>query len=243
MKKILYFVPHQDDELLGYGLDIAMETKTGSENVYVYLCTDGSSSGVRRMLCDNNEACFIHQGKHQYDLSREEFSKARDREFVLSLVALGVKKENIKIYEDRAVDGSLTFDYALKKMREEIKFSGSPDEISIRAYAPYRKKPQQTDHSRLGLAAIELFENNEVGEIKLIVENPELDFSVTDFPQHYFSKISFDDDAKVKITNACKAYRIWEPENGFYAIGYHSVYGEFVNYLTFPDMYAVIKSK
>ena len=95
MKKILYFVPHQDDELLGYGLDIAKETKLNSENVYVFLCTDGSSSGVRRMLCDNKEECFLHEGKHQYTLGSEEFSKARDREFILSLIALGVKKENI----------------------------------------------------------------------------------------------------------------------------------------------------
>ena len=243
MKKILYFVPHQDDELLGFGLDIASETKENSDKVFVFLCTDGSSSGVRRDLCNNRDDCILHKGKHCYELSREEFSKARDREIFLSLKALGVKEENVTIYSDREVDGSLRLEYALKKMREEIEKSNPDDEISIRTYAPYRKAYQQTDHKYLGQAALEIFENGEVDEIKLIVENPDLNFTVNDFPEISFEKLEFDDYTKKIITEALKAYNIWEPEKGFYAVGYHSVLGEVKNYSTFPDMYYILKTK
>lgn len=86
--------------------------------MYVYLCTDGSSSGVRRNLNDGNENCILHKGKHCYELDRKEFSKARNREFYLSHKALGVKKENIYIFPERAQDGSLKECEALSMMEK-----------------------------------------------------------------------------------------------------------------------------
>ena len=241
-KKILYFAPHQDDELLNFGLDIANETEKNKDSVYVYLCTDGSSSGVRKAL-NNQQTCTLHEGIHNFELSREEFSKARDREFMLSLEALGVKKENIHIFENRAVDGSLKPNEAENFIIEAVKSFPPGTYISVHTIAPYRKKPQQTDHEYLGLAAMKLFDENIINEYKLIVENPDLEFKSCDFPEIEFIKEGFTNVGKEKVVKASKAYKIWEPEKGFYAIGYHSVYDEFVNYLTFPDSYSIIKSK
>lgn len=242
-KKILYFMPHQDDELLVSGLDIANETEENLENVYVYLCTDGSSSGVRRNLNDGNEACILHEGKHCYQLDRKEFSKARDREFYLSLNALGVKKENIHIFPERAQDGSLKECEALAMMEKAINSFPEGTKISVRTIAPYRKKPQQTDHSNLGLSAMKLFEANKINDYKLFIENPDLEFSLKDFPELDIHTESFNEKSKHKVTEAAKAYNVWDPEKGFYAIGYHSVLGEFKNYLTFPDMYFISKNR
>ena len=68
-------------------------------------------------------------------------------------------------------------------------------------------------------------------------------FSLKDFPELYIHTESFNEKSKHKVTEAAKAYNVWDPEKGFYAIGYHSVLGEFKNYLTFPDMYFISKNR
>ena len=92
---IIYFAPHQDDELLSMGVDICNSLKKG-KSVHVVLCTDGSGSSVKRKLNDG-KSCNKHPGEHIYDLSEQEFIQARDTEFVASCLALGVKRENIHI--------------------------------------------------------------------------------------------------------------------------------------------------
>ena len=47
--RVLYFAPHQDDELLTMGLDICESVKKRMD-VHVILCADGSKSGVRNVL-------------------------------------------------------------------------------------------------------------------------------------------------------------------------------------------------
>ena len=46
---IIYFIPHQDDELLSMGVDICDSLKK-RKNVHIVLCTDGSGSSVRKRL-------------------------------------------------------------------------------------------------------------------------------------------------------------------------------------------------
>ena len=57
---IIYFAPHQDDELLSMGVDICNSIKKGKD-VHVVLCTDGSSSGVKNIL-KNGKTCKKHSG-------------------------------------------------------------------------------------------------------------------------------------------------------------------------------------
>ena len=201
MKKILYFTPHQDEELLASGPDISKETKINSDNVYVYLCTDGSSSGVRRNLNDGNENCILHKGKHCYELDRKEFSKARNREFYLSLKALGVKKENIYIFPS--------------VLRMEVLRSVKP--------CPWWKSSKHFPGRHW------VFHN--------------LEFSLKDFPELDIYTESFSEKSKHKVTEAAKAYNIWDHEKGFYTIGYHAVLSEFKNYLTFADMFFISKNR
>lgn len=59
-KTVLYFSPHQDDEILSMGIAICNSVRNG-QNVHVVLCTDGSKCKVRIQMSDG-KACFVCTG-------------------------------------------------------------------------------------------------------------------------------------------------------------------------------------
>ena len=74
---VLYFTPHQDDELLTTGVDIYKTCLLQNKEVHVILCTDGSKSPARQRLNSGN-VCPIHNQVHNYNLSEEEFINCLD---------------------------------------------------------------------------------------------------------------------------------------------------------------------
>lgn len=57
-RKTLYVVPHQDDELFTFGLDV-VKTLSRGDSVYVLLVTDGSECWVKDMLADGKNALMV----------------------------------------------------------------------------------------------------------------------------------------------------------------------------------------
>lgn len=76
---VVYYIPHQDDEALSFGVDI-MNHIRGGHNVHVVLVTDGTATVVRNRL----------------GMTREAFENARNKEFAYSLSIMGVKPENVR---------------------------------------------------------------------------------------------------------------------------------------------------
>lgn len=115
--KSLWFVPHQDDEILTLGYGILEDIESGYD-VHVILCTDGGGSGILGQW-QNKDTCgichtvhIIHSDIDSEDpnITREEFSKYRDFEFVNCCLHLGVKPENIHILGIREDKLNLDFD-------------------------------------------------------------------------------------------------------------------------------------
>ena len=228
-KTILYFVPHQDDELLTMGIDIC-NSLNNRWNVHVVLCTDGSNSVVKDILCDR-KTCDKHEGMHNYILTAEEFVRARDREFLESCKALGVKEENIHIPQLRYKDGELTVSDGKNIMLQFIEAAG--DGCVVCTTDPDSAKRQHPDHKALGSAAKELFEEKKIHLLKLFME-----------PYHvspYTVKLGRDDATPFVIQasqrvhkileKAARSYSRWNPEHGRYGIGFHSVTTEFDDFL------------
>ena len=86
---VVFLVPHADDETLTTGPAIERAVAQG-RHVVVVLVTDGRASAVRGVT----------------GLSVEEFSLARDREFLAACAALGVPQE--QVFLAHCVDGALT---------------------------------------------------------------------------------------------------------------------------------------
>lgn len=228
-KTRLYFAPHQDDELLTMGIDICSSVQKG-DDVHVILCTDGSKSNVRKTL-NNGKHCSKHEGSHIYELSAEEFTAARDREFTDSCRALGVADANIHIPKERSIDGSLTPEAAGTIISHYLSLYGK--DAVVCTIAPNNGPDQHRDHKALGKAAENLLNSGKLTEVHFFIEpyhaekvlnNPRL------LPIYPFSQKA---TASVEecLKKAIQSYSYWNPKKQRYAVGYHSVTTEFNDFL------------
>jgi len=216
-KTVLYFIPHQDDELLTMGIDICNSINKG-DDVHVILCTDGSGSRIRKDLKKGK----IDKNKISYDLSEKEFVKARDKEFIDSCLALGVKRYNIHIPYARIADKTLSIKKAENLLHRYLSLFGYDSKVCTIYYN--NGKNQHSDHKNLGYAANNLFKKGYIEELCFFRE-PYNKSKKKSFKQ-LLSKTSFEN----KINNAISAYSYWNPDEGRFAIGHHSVRKEFENY-------------
>ena len=238
---VLYFSPHQDDELLTMGVDIYNTCLLQDKEVHIILCTDGSKSPARERL-NGEEFCKIHNQVHNFNLSVEEFIQARDCEFISSCTALGILPENIHIYEKRAVDGSLSVEHAQEIIKHFISIYGK--DVEVRTIAPFKfGKYQHEDHYNLGLAAKKLLKTKLFFKIKFFVEP----YHIHECLRKYIAKLFFSikktecpDQVMEKIKNVTKqSYTYWNPEEKRYAVGYHCVTWLFEDFEKDVSVYSI----
>lgn len=240
-KTLLYFAPHQDDELLTMGIDISSSVSK-KQDVHVILCTDGSKSNVRKLL-NNGKNCSKHKGPHIYELTPEEFTKARDREFVDSCHALGVSPSNVHIPENRYIDGSLTVADAETIIQYYLDIYGKDSLVCT--ISPNNGPSQHRDHKALGKAAENLLKRGIISELKLFIE-PYHSAKVLNNAQllkHYPDIEKASADIEKNIKQAISSYSYWNPEELRYAVGYHSVTNEFNDFLKDMNSYHFTKKE
>jgi len=219
-KTILYFVPHQDDELLTMGIDICSEAQKGND-VHVVLCTDGSKSCVRSLLNDGQD-CALHGDNHHYNLSKQDFISARDAEFIESCRILGVMSENIHILPQRAVDGTLKVDFAEKIIVQYLKQYGADATVAAIYFA--NGETQHQDHKNLGLAVYNLWQMGLIRKVRFFREP----YCAAKKNIKYTAK-SASPEVALRVCYAAYGYGYWNPDANRYAIGYHSVPQDFAN--------------
>lgn len=95
---VVFYVQHQDDEVLWAGSAIVNAVKErGQNNVFVVLVSTGCGISV-----------FDRYKKYE-TLTDSQKSEYRNREFLASLNNLGVKRENIIILPEKNVKGTTNF--------------------------------------------------------------------------------------------------------------------------------------
>lgn len=218
---VIVFAPHQDDELLSMGTFIRQSVDNGCR-VHVVLCTDGSRSWVRTELADGL-TCSFHEGSHAYSLSEEEFVSSRDDEFFESCQALRVSPLDVCIDGGRSRDGQLDVDAAKAIISKYL--AQYPNAV-VCTMSPMVGLSQHSDHRALGNAALELYREGSIADLRLFVEP----YNVGDFqrcnPGLGLGETASSEDASALLA-ACDAYSMWNPPANRYAIGYHSVGGDF----------------
>ncbi len=223
-KTILYFSPHQDDELLSMGIDICNSISEG-HNVHVILCTDGSKCLVKDELANGKE-CNKHPGTHTYLLTVEELITARDKEFRESCRALGVEDSNVHILRNRFTDRKLTICDSKKTILQYLNVMG-PDCVVCTLDPNLENNRQHRDHKALGYAAVELFNEGFIHELRVFTEPyfTEFFYHKMDFVRGEIRTVIAAATAlsQEKIQKAVEAYSHWEPETGRYAVGYHDI--------------------
>lgn len=218
-RTVLVFSPHQDDEVLSMGSFVSRAEEKGCD-VKAMLCTDGSKSWVREEL-SNGLGCDFHGGKHVYSLSVPEFVDARDAEFELSCKALGAECYGTSSSSIRAKDGELTLTQAKSIIRAYL--AKYPDAV-VCTMSPLVGQNQHSDHRTLGQAALDLYKEGLIKDLRLFVEPYNLSEFLQNNPEVGLCKTSAQTErGQAAVVSAVGAYANWSPSSGRYAIGYHSV--------------------
>jgi len=147
---VFFYIPHQDDEALTFGVSIMSHVQAG-HNVHVVLLTGGTASVIRTSL----------------GMTKTEFSQARNREFALSLAIMGVKPENI-IYHNYE-DGSLSISELEKLIRKYENYHPNAKH-KVFSYTDWH-----SDHKNTGIALKNLQISGVVTDARYYVrrgENP-----------------------------------------------------------------------
>lgn len=233
MATVLYFVPHQDDDVLVMGVSIAQHVAAGHD-VKVILCTDGQSSSVRFVLSDTGSCtknAFSTKDTHNAELTpgiNGTFVSCRDLEFRTSLKALGVRPENIIIPPVRVIDGysNQNFSDAVAKFESIVSQYINNPSLRVKLISPYTND-QHNDHKALGRAIINVCNRVGVTDIRYYVEPWLIDrYAGMIMPWKEFAEKN--SDIGTKVRNACIEYGIWAPAHKRYAIAFHSVHQFFL---------------
>ena len=210
--KVVYFVPHQDDETLTMGASIASHVKSGKE-VHLVLTTDGSASGAFTEVNDR----LRQEGRPT--ITKQQFSAARNREFVAAAKRLGVQERNI--HYENIVDGKTSFTVAGNIIDKYVRmFPGA-------AFKSISWLDLHVDHYNLGYAL-----NNRC------VANPSIDCrfyqsaryqvgsthpTAVANPSHQVPTPRYGRYTEnVATQEAANEYKVWNPAQGRYAVGYTS---------------------
>lgn len=216
----LFFTPHQDDEILSMGSAIIEHVE--KSDTHVILCTDGSKSIIRRVLDDGGSCSYHIKDVHKYSLSESEFSKDRDEEFKDSCEAMGVEESNIHIEDNRAHDGELNKEKARKII---LKYLKEYPDAKVKTVTPFKASGIHEDHRALGEAALELYKEGKIKDLRFYVEPYDYnDFKKVNPNVEVWEVLPSQEE---KLLSAMNAYKKWNPESGHYAIGYHSVKSHF----------------
>ena len=175
-------------------------------------------------------------GKHDYSLSLEEFSDARDREFADSCAALGFRPSHVCFHPNRGVDGSLANDEA-KRIIESFLAFFDPRTVTICTTSPFVGPGQHRDHRTLGQAAVDLYRKGAFHDLRLFVEPYCVDEFRANNPQVELVETRPFESERASLKAAITSYCRWDPGCKRYAVGYHSVTNEFNDFINDPASY------
>lgn len=201
-KTAIFYSPHADDEVLSLGPSILHHRERG-DKVVVVLLSEGKASGAFRKVNEKLEK------KGLPIISRDEFGASRVNEFKKSVEALGVKPDDVFIYQ--LPDGDIQKEDVKKIMKEMNERYPSATNHALSYLDPH------DDHSASGYALKELMEEDK--NISGLFYIPVQEHNTIDFEGSYTVPENYLED----FTNSLGAYNTWNPKEGYYAIGNTSV--------------------
>lgn len=200
----LWLSPHQDDELLQYGAAIIDEIRNGY-TVYVVLTTRGETDAVR-----TSSGLFRQLG---YTPGVEEFSAARDREFLEGVRRLGANPI-LPTWAQREA-GRLSVASRIVALVKATCPSGC--ELRAPALTDYH-----IDHIEAGKAALILAEEKFGRNVRLTLSAP---YQQTNAPRGVVMQ-PWGIQGDVTMSHQW-GYRTVDVPNGWWGIGYKSVPSRF----------------
>lgn len=237
-RPVIFYTPHQDDETLFMGQAIAHHALAGRD-VHVVLASDGSTSRMRDAL-NGLEVNGWWGGSHYparefYSLlSQTDFGEARDRELVAACGQLGAQPGNVHLeVGTRGSSISVPEADALIRRYDDL----YPDA------GHYTMHWDDTDptHSALGTALrqMALSEPGKFNDCRWMVRTDQIASSGS---VPYALPSATAASIKQMARRAGWCYRSWAPQQGMFAIGYHSVGPSYFDEVERGDLNHVVKT-
>lgn len=225
----VFFIPHQDDEVLSMGGAIKAHVTAGRD-VKIVLVTDGGASGVKGVLCPK------YSQINKYECDRVAFSQARNKEFEASLRALGINVViGTNVFYENKLDGALTQADATAVINKYITlYKGIGTGGSYKTMSWIDAHP---DHYRLGYALNTLCKTGQVPNNDCRFYQFSRYWSIATPPSSNYT------DTTTATANAAKEYNVWDPNSGRFAIGYRSVSADFTTIANSPTTRAHIDDR
>ncbi|RDY28981.1 PIG-L family deacetylase [Romboutsia weinsteinii] len=218
---VVFYPQHQDDEVLWAGSAIVEAIKErGQDNIFVVQVSNGSGISVFR------------KNEKYKDLTREEKTEYRKKEFLASVEKLGVKKENVVILSD--INKSDTTDFSLMEkvaLEFEHKFK------SVTHIAHTYKLDNHLQHIKNGSVIQSLYNSGQIKDAKYFVK-PKFANQIT-----MGKKIVYKADSKEeyeKVKNSCDQYKLIDESLGREGIGYKSDHKSFDNLVDQKSVPAIL---
>lgn len=238
---VVYFVPHADDELLSYSVNIRNEMDNGRP-VYLILLSKGEDSGARDIengYYDSEYAnpemdgtpiyCWWHQTYHDpmregylhEHITVEEFGKLREDDFFRSGLAMGISMSHL--ISDPLPVADLTVENVKEKLQKYIAQYPNAD---FRTMSKYDAHDQ---HAVIGQALEQLEIENKINPYRTA-------YFVSIYTDRYSGKKVPETRTRVHLNNptdieyleqAILEYKKFDPSSGLYGNGYHSVAKQF----------------
>ncbi|MCC0685075.1 PIG-L family deacetylase [Clostridioides sp. ZZV15-6383] len=218
---VVFYVQHQDDEVLWAGSAILNAIKErGKNHVFVVLVSTGRGIYV------------FNKYKKYENLTDMQKSEYRNREFLASLDNLGVKKENIILLPKKNVNGNTDFNYMEKValiFEEKLK--------SVTHIAHTYKLDDHLQHLKNGSVIQNLYNAGKIKDAKYFVK-PKFADKITFNNKIVYKANSTEDYEKVK--NACEQYKLVDELEYREGIGYKSDHKSFDELLSNKDVPAIL---
>lgn len=226
----IFYIPHQDDEAIGMAGTI-LQHKAAGRQVFVVLLTDGGNDALREVMnqdvCRLGPACPAPGGRHglRWAEDGDDVVRGRTAEFLRSVGHLGVDRVfttglHDTPYGDPAdAPGTPRYDAFVARVEAVVRsFARRHPHASHRFVAGWLDG--NLTHKACSDAAFNVRDEIEdlgFNHVYTYAKDPvgerARSSTVLHLPQRWMA-------AKRR---AIASYRVWDPANGFYALGYHSV--------------------
>ncbi|WNB92688.1 cell wall-binding repeat-containing protein [Bacillus sp. NEB1478] len=238
---VVYLVPHADDEVLTYAIDIRNQISRGRKVILVLL-SKGEDSGAREILNGVYDAdpaphlltgqkahCGIHHTYHNpieekfldgY-LTEKVFGEVRVRDFNYATKALGIPQNQI------FTDIVPLYQFKQKNIKPVIKkYLNKYPKAEFRTMSMY---DAHVPHAEIGKSLKSLENEDVISPFKTLyfVSIYTDRFAKVNIPFQRYTSLIEKEYNKRYILNSINSYKEYSPTQGRYAVGFHSVASQF----------------
>jgi LmbE family N-acetylglucosaminyl deacetylase len=218
-----YIVPHPDDELLSMGASIINHNFYGNNRVHLVLLTGGEHSGVYDVAAGHVN-CWYHGYKHDpvaegyAPFDREKFRKGKIENFKHVAYMLGVKPENIHIYDLGNEDVQVS---EVENIIRDLDAKYPNNKWKSMSY-----HDNHEDHSVSGVALQNMLNQGVVSDVRFYAKNSMVHGGTWPSTTKIFAE-RYNPDWRVYIDAGIRAYKDWNPVKGYFHAGWVSVPKDF----------------